>query len=48
MTQIHRPIEVAIADGTRNATICAECGIVRGGFVQCGEWPCDIALEPQP
>lgn len=40
---VHREVVVAIADGTATASICAECGEVRGGFVAGGQWPCEPA-----
>lgn len=36
----HQPVRVAIADGTQEAVICSSCGVVRGGWVEAGSWPC--------
>lgn len=39
----HEPLEVAFMDGTQDTTICAACGVVRGGWVASGSWPCEQA-----
>jgi hypothetical protein len=39
----HQPKAVAIADGTRDAVICASCGVVKAGWVEAGAWPCEEA-----
>lgn len=39
----HEPVEVAIADGMRDGVICSVCGVVRFGWIETGEWPCDAA-----
>ena len=43
----HEPIDVAIMDGTQDVTICSSCGVVRGGWVESGAWPCEQAQIQQ-
>ena len=46
---VHRMEWAAVADGTRDEAVCSVCGVVRGGFVVAGAWPCpEAGLDPRP
>lgn len=37
---LHEPVTMAAMDGTRDTTVCGACGVIRGGYVYTGKWPC--------